>query len=98
MEVASFIGRDAIKAYASDPDVKFILTERSPAKWAKSVNNTAGAVVQMAHSFPMDILKHFSEFLSIFFSLNVTIYGAWSGSTLPGEPDNERLLREFYVD
>ncbi|KAJ5379551.1 hypothetical protein N7509_012670 [Penicillium cosmopolitanum] len=98
VEVASFIGKDAIKAYAADPDVKFILTERSPAKWAKSVNNTAGVMVQMAHSLPMGVLKHFNEFLSIFFSLNVTVYGAWSGSTLPGEADNERLLREYYVD
>lgn len=87
-----------IKAYASDPNTKFILTERSPAKWAASVNNTAGNVVKMATSFPMVILKHFDEYLKTFLDLNVLVYGAWAAGTNPGEKDNERFLMEYYTD
>lgn len=46
----------------------------------------------------MSIVKYFDEFLHIFFALNVSVYGSWSGSTFPGEADNERLLREYYVE
>jgi hypothetical protein len=82
----------------SDPDVKFILTERNPQKWAISVNNTAGKIVGMAGSFPMSILKHFGSFLYYFFSINASVYRAFAGSTVPGDPDNERMMMEFYID
>lgn len=98
VEIASFIGKDIIKSYANDPDVKFILTERNPEKWAKSVNNTAAKVVTMGSQFPMSVLKHFDEMLSSFISLNITVYRAFAGSTAPGDPENERMLTEFYKE
>ncbi|KAJ5112168.1 hypothetical protein N7532_000213 [Penicillium argentinense] len=98
VEVASFIGKDIIEAYAADPDVKFILTERDPDKWARSVNNTAGHVVNMEKKLPFSVLKYFDPYVSSFLSLNVTIYRALAGSTAPGDKDNERMLRKLYVD
>lgn len=92
------MGKDLLSAYAEDPDVKFILTERSPEKWARSVNNSAGGVVKMAESFPMNILKHFDPFLHEFMKANVLVYDAVARCTRPGDPDNEPELCSYYND
>lgn len=92
------MGMDFIEAYADDPDVKFILTERSPAKWAKSVNNTAGQVVGMAYTFPFNILKYFDSFLYHFLDLSIVVYQAVAGGTKIGDEDNEKMLCKYYED
>jgi hypothetical protein len=92
------MGRDLLTTYAEDPDVKFILTERQPEKWAKSVNNSVAGVVKMAQSFPMNILKKFDPVLSEFMKFNVLVYNALAGGTRPGHPDNERELCAYYCD
>lgn len=96
------MGKDLLEAYTADPDVKFILTERNPLKWAKSVNNSAGGVVAMAESFPMNIIKHFDATLCEFMRSNVLIYDALSARTRPGDANNEfelvRSYNDLYVD
>jgi hypothetical protein len=92
------MGKDLLEAYAEDPDVKFILTERQPEKWAKSVNNSAGDLVQMSERFPMNIVKHFDPLLSEFMRVTALIYGGLAAGTRPGHPDNERELYAYYND
>lgn len=92
------MGKDLLEAYAADPDVKFILTERNPQKWAKSVNNSAGGVVAMAESFPMNILKYFDATLCEFMKANVLVYNCLSACTRPGDADNEFELCRSYND
>lgn len=89
---------DMIRAYAQDPNVKFILTERPPEKWAISVNNTAAEVVTLADRFPISILKYFDSTLYQFFTLNQVIYRALAGGTMPGDPDIERQLQRWYIE
>lgn len=89
---------DVIEAYANDPDVKFILTERSPEKWAKSVNNSAAQVANMAYTFPFNILKYFSETLDHFLSMNTLVYTAIANGTKIGDADNEKILCKYYSD
>ncbi|KAI9924688.1 hypothetical protein MW887_006540 [Aspergillus wentii] len=91
VEIPSYLGVDVIKAYANDPDVKFILTERSPEKWAKSVRNSVGKVVAMSGAFPFNILKYFDAFLWHFFDFNVLVYRAIGG-------ENEELLYQYYTE
>lgn len=89
---------DLIEAYADDPEVKFILTERCPEKWARSVNNTAGQVAAMGLSFPFNILKHFEPWLYHFLDMNVLVYDALAGGTKLGDKDNEKMLAAYYSD
>ncbi|CEJ55879.1 hypothetical protein PMG11_02109 [Penicillium brasilianum] len=98
VEIPSYMGKDLLGAYADDPDVKFILTERQPEKWARSVNNSAGGVVKMAESFPMNILKNFDPTLCEFMRINILIYDALARGTRPGDPDNEEELCTYYND
>ncbi|KAJ5097603.1 hypothetical protein N7456_008324, partial [Penicillium angulare] len=98
VEIPSYMGMDFIEAYANDPDVKFILTERSPEKWAKSVNNTAGQVANMGFRFPFNILKYFESTLYHFLDLNVVVYNSVAGGTKIGDEDNEKMLCKYYED
>ncbi|CAG8936489.1 unnamed protein product [Penicillium salamii] len=98
VEVPSHVGTDILEAYADDPNVKFILTERDPDKWVTSVNNTAGALIDMPYKFPFVILKHFDATLYRFLHLNETVYRAMSKCTKPGSADNAQALRKQYTD
>ncbi|KAJ5547064.1 hypothetical protein N7494_004649 [Penicillium frequentans] len=98
IEIPSYVGMDVIEAYATDPDVKFILTERSPEKWAKSVNNSTAQVVNMAYTFPFNILKYFSSTLYHFLTMNTLVYNALASGTKVGDEDNEKILSRYYSD
>ncbi|EAW20279.1 uncharacterized protein NFIA_099130 [Aspergillus fischeri NRRL 181] len=98
IEIPSFLGPALLDEYAQDPEVKFILTERDPDRWAKSVNGTAGFVVKAAASFPLNVLKHFDKELGTFLALNTTLYAVVADSTKPGQPGNEAALRRNYVE
>ncbi|OOF95309.1 hypothetical protein ASPCADRAFT_507202, partial [Aspergillus carbonarius ITEM 5010] len=98
MEIPSYVGLRALETYMEDPEVKFILTERSPDKWVKSFNNTIGEAIKVADKPPINILKHCDAELGEFFYLAKVMYMAYSDGTYPGHPDNEAALRKNYVD
>ncbi|KAG5974546.1 hypothetical protein E4U55_008163, partial [Claviceps digitariae] len=97
VEIPSFLGPAILKAYADDPNIKFILTDRDPDKWVTSINNTVGDIVHSSIGFPLNILRHFDGYLYWFFSLNQSIYGVLADGTLPEEKDNRALLRRNYA-
>jgi hypothetical protein len=98
VEVPSFFGTAVIEAYADDPNVKFILTERDPEKWVASFNNTAGTLMKMADSFPLVILRYFDGPLNLFLKLNQTICWALSDKTNVGDAENEIAMRRNYTE
>ncbi|KAL5362709.1 P-loop containing nucleoside triphosphate hydrolase protein [Aspergillus floccosus] len=98
LEIPSYIGPRSLEGYAADPDVKFIVTERSPIKWAKSMNNTVGAAIMLASKFPMNILRRCDAELAEFWHLADLMYWAYSDSTNPGDPNNEEILTRNYVE
>lgn len=98
IEIPSFLGPALLDEYVEDPEVKFILTERDPDRWAKSVNGTAGFIITAAASFPLNILKYFDEELRIFLALNTTLYAVLADGTKPGQPGNEAALTRNYVE
>lgn len=94
----SYVGMDFFKSYADDPDVKFILTERDPARWALSVKNTLGRLIEAMDGFPLHILKYFDAHLGAFVHLTKTLYWALSDGTDPGDPNTEMAMRRHYVE
>jgi hypothetical protein len=98
IEIPSFLGPALLDEYVQDPEVKFILTERDPDRWAKSVNGTVGFIIKAAASLPLNILRHFDEELGGFLALNDTLYGVIADGTMPGQPGNEAALRRNYAE
>lgn len=98
IELPSFLPQQTVRAYLDDPDVKFILTERSPDSWVKSFNSFVGGVVlEPLCRFPLNILRYFNTGLYRLWRLNILMYGIYSRGTRMGDRDNVRNLRENYV-
>ncbi|KAG6000330.1 hypothetical protein E4U21_005608 [Claviceps maximensis] len=97
VEIPFFLGSEMIKAYADDPNVKFILTDRDADKWVDSFNNTLGREAKSSAVFPMNILKHFDGYLGGILGCNSAIYGAVADGTLPGDENNRAAVRRNYI-
>ncbi|KAJ5652838.1 hypothetical protein N7507_010264 [Penicillium longicatenatum] len=98
VEIPAMLGPAVIEAYVEEPEVKFLLVERDPAKWAASINNTAGPIMKQARSFPLNILKYFDHALNVFLSQSVLVYDVLADSTYPGGPGNEAALQRNYTE
>ncbi|KAL7941903.1 hypothetical protein V8C42DRAFT_360592 [Trichoderma barbatum] len=85
-------------AYLSDPNVKFLLTERDPDKWVRSFNKQVGGMNDYLASTPMTILRHFDMGLWHHWRFNSLVYNLFSGTTKRSHPDNEQMLRQNYVN
>ncbi|KAJ5775109.1 uncharacterized protein N7511_000120 [Penicillium nucicola] len=98
VEVTSLLSTEVLESYAQDPDVKFILTERDPKKWALSINNSGGKAFMAVSSFPLNILKYFDYQLYHFIEAHLVAYNGMGSGTRPGDPDNEAMLCQYYTD
>ncbi|KAK9436887.1 hypothetical protein VB005_11702 [Metarhizium brunneum] len=97
VEIPYFLGPGLLKAYADDPNIKFILTDRDPDKWVTSVNKTVGEIITKMNQFPLNVLQYFNRDLHKFLTLNKVIYGAIADGTVPGDRDNKAAMRRNYV-
>ncbi|KHN97967.1 uncharacterized protein MAM_04356 [Metarhizium album ARSEF 1941] len=97
VEIPFFIGSGLLEAYADDPNIKFILTDRDPDKWVTSINKTTGEIVINEARFPLNVLKYFNRELHGFLALNKALYGKFAQDTLPGDRDNRAAVRKNYV-
>ncbi|CAG7919530.1 unnamed protein product [Penicillium olsonii] len=98
VEVPSYLGTGLIEAYVNDPDVKFILTERNPEKWATSINKTIGPNAEMSHQFPFLILKYFNATMYHTHTLIELIYRVMSKCTARGEAENVENIQKHYTE
>lgn len=98
VELPSYFGTAVIEAYLEDPDVKFLLTERTPASWARSFNSfIAGTVLGPFSKFPLNVAQYFHPVLHRFIRLNKVMYDVFGRGTFAGEPENIEILEENYV-
>lgn len=85
-------------AYIDDPDVKFILTERTPASFARSINNTVGRFCTAGHSFPMGLLKCFDTYNREFFRLGDEMYQIYAQGKMPDDPNCGEMIERWYEE
>lgn len=97
-EIPSFVHGDFIDAYLDDPEVKFILTEREPENWVRSMNNTVGKLEIGTNGFPVRMLWGFNEMLGSFAWMASLIYYRWSDGLKTGQKGNDEALRKNYVE
>ncbi|KAH8891102.1 hypothetical protein GQ53DRAFT_648852 [Thozetella sp. PMI_491] len=98
VELPFMLGLRSIEPYIHDPEVKFILTERDPNRWAKSINATIGPVAQAGFKFPMNMLKYFDRYLYYLFLANALFYRYIGDGTKPDQKGNREALGRNYTE
>ena len=98
VEIPSWTGTDILEAYAQDPDVKFIMTERDPDQWLNSVSNSLCKIMSTQASLPFQIARCFSPNLHEFCRLNDTVWRVLAGGKLEPDPACHANLRKYYID
>ncbi|KAH8772914.1 hypothetical protein F5883DRAFT_549912 [Diaporthe sp. PMI_573] len=96
-EIPSYVGGTTfVDAYIDDPDVKFILTEREPASFARSIQNTVGQFIRAGHSLPLQLLKYLDTYNWEFFSLGDDMYRVYTQGKWPDDPGCDQSIERWY--
>lgn len=96
-EIPSYSGgMPFVDAYLYDPAVKFILTERNPASFARSIQNTLGQFVRAGHSLPMGLLKYFDTYNRAFFNLGDEMYRVYTQGKWLDDPGCNENIERWY--
>ncbi|UKZ72460.1 hypothetical protein TrVFT333_000089 [Trichoderma virens FT-333] len=98
IEVPCYMPVQIYSAYLSDPNIKFLLTERDPDKWVRSFNKQVGGMNDYLASISMSVLRYFDIGLWHHWRFNSLVYNLFSGTTKRGHPENEQILRQNYVN
>lgn len=63
VECPCYFGTAGIKLYVSDPNIKFILTTRSPQSFSKSLGGTLGTYYAKLGRWPFNLARYFDTFI-----------------------------------
>ncbi|KAK6224299.1 hypothetical protein QIS74_02626 [Colletotrichum tabaci] len=98
VESPCYLCPKVITEYLDDPDVRFILTERTPQSWAKSIAGSLGAYHQKLAKPPLSIARHFDSFIAELTALFRAMTHRWSGGLEPSDPGFNDALAKSYVE
>lgn len=85
-------------AYIDDPDVKFILTERTPQSFSRSISKSVGRFVTAAHSFPLKLFKYFDAYNGAFIGLVDDSYCVYTQGKMPDDPGCAESTERWYQE
>ncbi|KAK2018398.1 hypothetical protein LZ32DRAFT_371404 [Colletotrichum eremochloae] len=97
VESPCYLCPNIIKAYLEDPNVKFILTERTPESWAKSIAGSLGAYHVKLAKPPLSIARYFDSFIWELTALFRAMTHRWSGGLEPSDPGFNDALAKSYI-
>ncbi|KAK1999816.1 hypothetical protein LX36DRAFT_463523 [Colletotrichum falcatum] len=98
VESPCYLCPNIIKTYLDDPDVKFILTERTPESWAKSIAGSLGAYHEKLAKPPLSIARYLDSFIWELTALFRAMTHRWSGGLEPSDPGFNDALARSYVE
>ncbi|KAK8008848.1 P-loop containing nucleoside triphosphate hydrolase protein, partial [Apiospora marii] len=98
IEIPSFLLDAIYQAYGDEPDVRFLLTERGPDSWVRSVTSgPAELLTALDQPGPLGLSRHFDAFNDEFFSLATLMYESMAEGKGPNDPGAQDTLRRHYV-
>lgn len=95
--IPSACSTQILEAYLDDPNVKFLLTERDPDSWVRSLNGYIGDGVMRFDSFPLALFKWINRDFWHLDTMSKLRYFSLSDRTYPGAPGNMEVLRQNYL-
>jgi len=98
LEIPSYLGTSVLEAYKDDPDVKFILTERDPKSFVRSMEGSVGTFLNN-NSHVMDSWgSYFNAFAWSWDRAGRSIYMEYALGATPNSLHSSRNLELFYKD
>jgi hypothetical protein len=98
VESPCYLGRAGIEAYLADPEVKFILTQRSASSFAKSLEGSLGYYYGKLHRFPLCVTRWCDPFVYELERMFGLMTHRWSGGLHPGDPGFRAALEGSYEE
>lgn len=97
VEIGSFFPLTTLHRYLPDPDVKWILTERDPASWTRSIDETIGDVYRACSSADARVLGLFNPWLGLMSRWLEVVFKRWGGKR-PGEPGLSTAMQSSFLE
>ena len=98
IEIPSFLLDAIYQAYGDEPGVRFLLTERDPDSWVRSVTTgPAELLITLDQPGLLGLSRHFDAFNNEFFSLATLMYKSMAEGKGPNDPGAQNMLRKHYV-
>ncbi|KAK7985205.1 hypothetical protein PG996_005554 [Apiospora saccharicola] len=97
-DIPSFLLDAIYQAYGDEPGVRFLLTERGPDSWVRSVTvGPAELLVALDQPGPLGLSRHFDSFNDEFFNLATFMYKSMAEGKGPNDSGAQDALRRYYV-
>lgn len=97
VECPCYFGTAGLKMFVADPEIKFILTTRSPESFSNSLSSTLGRYYGKLGVWPLSAARYFDGFvweLERMFSL---MWSRWSDGLHPDHPEARARLEKNLV-
>ncbi|KAK7991947.1 hypothetical protein PG988_000741 [Apiospora saccharicola] len=98
IESPCYLGASGIRTYVDDPNVKFILTQRSPASFAKSLAGSLGCYYAKLHEWPLTAARVCDGFVWELERMFRLMTFRWSHGLHPSDPGFRQALEQSYVE
>lgn len=98
IESPCYLCPNIVTEYLEDPDVKFILTERTPESWAKSIAGSLGAYHAKLSQPPLSVVRYFDTFVWELRALFKAMTHRWSKGLDPSDPGFQGAMAESYTE
>ncbi|KAK8120572.1 P-loop containing nucleoside triphosphate hydrolase protein [Apiospora kogelbergensis] len=98
IESPCYLGASGIQTYVDDPNIKFILTQRSPESFAKSLSGSLGCYYAKLHEWPLTAARVCDGFVWELERMFRLMTFRWSHGLHPSDPDFRSALEQSYLE
>lgn len=98
IESPCYLCPGVVEAYLHDPEVKFILTERSPESFAASLQGSLCEYYARLGQFPLCVTRYFDGFIWRLHGLFRAMTMRWSRGLEPSHPQFKQALQDSYAE
>lgn len=81
----------------ADPNIKFILTTRSPQSFSKSLSSTLGRYYGKLGEYPLSTARYFDTFVWELERMFGLMWNRWSDGLHPSHPEAQTALEKNLV-
>ncbi|POS78358.1 hypothetical protein DHEL01_v203239 [Diaporthe helianthi] len=94
VECPCYFGTAGLELFLADPDIKFILTTRSPESFSKSLSGTLGTYYAKLGRWPLSAARYCDEFVRELERMFGLMWNRWSDGLPPNHPDARAALEK----